>query len=60
MISSYSSCNVLLGAVGFLLYSDPQDDGFALGKVYPKGPWRPAGSVQRGSVWEGNVDASFS
>jgi len=38
------------GAVGLIIYSDPADDGFAQGDVYPKGPWRPAYSAQRGSV----------
>ncbi|RKP38733.1 hypothetical protein BJ085DRAFT_335, partial [Dimargaris cristalligena] len=38
------------GAVGVLIYSDPADDGAARGAVYPDGPWRPPGSVQRGSV----------
>jgi N-acetylated-alpha-linked acidic dipeptidase len=38
------------GAVGCLIYSDPKDDGYARGDVYPKGGWRPAGSTQRGSV----------
>ena len=38
------------GAVGVLIYSDPQDDGYTLGPVYPGGPWRPASGVQRGSV----------
>ncbi len=38
------------GAVGLIIYSDPADDGYAQGDVYPKGPWRPAGSAQRGSV----------
>jgi N-acetylated-alpha-linked acidic dipeptidase len=38
------------GALGVLLYSDPQDDGFAKGPVYPKGPWRPETAVQLGSV----------
>ena len=38
------------GAVGCLVYSDPQDDGYGSGDVYPKGGFRPAGSVQRGSV----------
>lgn len=38
------------GAVGCLIYSDPQDDGYTAGDVYPKGGWRPAGGVQRGSV----------
>jgi N-acetylated-alpha-linked acidic dipeptidase len=38
------------GAVGCLIYSDPHDDGYAKGDVYPKGGWRPADGVQRGSV----------
>lgn len=35
---------------GVLIYSDPKDDGFIVGPVYPDGPWRPADSFQRGSV----------
>ncbi|MBV8806494.1 MAG: M28 family peptidase, partial [Sinobacteraceae bacterium] len=31
-------------------YSDPQQDGYGAGDVYPKGGWRPADGVQRGSV----------
>mmetsp|Transcript_5792 Transcript_5792/g.10120 ORF Transcript_5792/g.10120 Transcript_5792/m.10120 type:complete len:705 (+) Transcript_5792:56-2170(+) len=38
------------GASAVLIYSDPEDDGFEVGKVYPEGPWRPETSVQRGSV----------
>ena len=38
------------GAVGVLIYSDPQDDGYYKGDPYPIGPWRPDLSVQRGSV----------
>ena len=38
------------GAVGCLIYSDPQNDGYSIGDVYPKGGWRPADGVQRGSV----------
>ena len=38
------------GAVGVLLFSDPQDDGYARGDTYPKGPTRPADGVQRGTV----------
>jgi N-acetylated-alpha-linked acidic dipeptidase len=38
------------GAVGCLIYSDPRDDGYAQGDVYPKGGWRPSDGVQRGSV----------
>src|SRR5690348_11387469 len=38
------------GAVGCLIYSDPRDDGYADGDVFPAGPARPARGVQRGSV----------
>jgi len=38
------------GISGVLIYSDPADDGFKKGPVWPDGPWRPADSVQRGSV----------
>ncbi|HUS06921.1 MAG TPA: M28 family metallopeptidase [Bryobacteraceae bacterium] len=40
------------GAIGCLIYSDPRDDGYFMGDVYPKGPFRPAQSVQRGSVMD--------
>ncbi len=38
------------GAIGCLIYSDPRDDGYGQGDSYPKGGWRPADGVQRGSV----------
>ncbi len=38
------------GAVACLIYSDPHEDGFFQGDVYPKGPFRPPQGVQRGSV----------
>jgi N-acetylated-alpha-linked acidic dipeptidase len=38
------------GAKGVLIYSDPADDGYFRGDVYPKGPYRPETSVQRGSI----------
>jgi N-acetylated-alpha-linked acidic dipeptidase len=38
------------GAIGCLIYSDPRDDGYAEGDVFPNGPMRPAQGVQRGSV----------
>jgi N-acetylated-alpha-linked acidic dipeptidase len=38
------------GAVGCLIYSDPRDDGYGAGDVYPKGGYRPRDAVQRGSV----------
>ena len=46
------------GAVALLLYSDPQDDGYARGAVYPDGPMRPPSGVQRGSVMNGAGDPS--
>lgn len=38
------------GAVGCIIYSDPAEDGYGAGDAYPKGGWRPAQSLQRGSV----------
>lgn len=38
------------GAAGVILYSDPMDDGYFKGDIYPKGPYRPATAVQRGDV----------
>ena len=40
------------GAVGCIIYSDPQDDGYADGDVFPKGGLRPPQGVQRGSVMD--------
>ncbi|HEY7338648.1 MAG TPA: M28 family metallopeptidase [Bryobacteraceae bacterium] len=40
------------GAVGCIIYSDPRDDGYFLGEVYPQGPYRPKDGVQRGSVMD--------
>lgn len=40
------------GASGCLIYSDPKDDGFYQGDIYPKGPFRPPAGVQRGSVMD--------
>jgi N-acetylated-alpha-linked acidic dipeptidase len=40
------------GAVGCLIYSDPREDGYVQGDVYPRGPWRPRDGVQRGSVMD--------
>jgi N-acetylated-alpha-linked acidic dipeptidase len=44
------------GAVGLIVYSDPQEDGYFRGDVYPRGPMRPAGGIQRGSMMNGNGD----
>ena len=38
------------GAVGCIIYSDPRDDGYWQGDVYPKGPFRSGDGLQRGSV----------
>ncbi|HYY42741.1 MAG TPA: M28 family peptidase, partial [Pyrinomonadaceae bacterium] len=38
------------GAVGCLIYSDPRNDGYYQGDVYPKGAWRNEWGAQRGSV----------
>ncbi len=38
------------GAIGCIIYSDPIDDGYAAGDVYPKGAYRSEYEVQRGSV----------
>ena len=38
------------GALATILYSDPRDDGYFRGDVYPDGPFRMAQGVQRGSV----------
>ena len=38
------------GAIGCLIYSDPHEDGYFQGDVYPKGPFRPPQGVERGSV----------
>src|SRR5687768_12051065 len=44
------------GAAALLIYSDPQDDGFVRGDVYPAGPMRPPQGIQRGSVFNGTGD----
>ena len=40
------------GAIGCIIYSDPRNDGFYQGDVYPKGAWRSENGVQRGSVMD--------
>ncbi len=40
------------GAIGCIIYSDPEDDGYAQGDVYPEGAFRPKAGVQRGSVMD--------
>jgi N-acetylated-alpha-linked acidic dipeptidase len=46
------------GALGLLIYSDPADDGYVRGDVYPAGPMRPSHGIQRGSVMNPNGDPS--
>ncbi len=38
------------GAAGIVFYSDPAEDGYVQGDVYPDGPWGPDSHVQRGAV----------
>ena len=38
------------GAIGTLIFSDPADDGYMRGEMYPDGPMRPPSAIQRGSV----------
>jgi N-acetylated-alpha-linked acidic dipeptidase len=40
------------GAIGCVIYSDPQDDGYFHGLTYPEGPFRPEFGVQRGSIMD--------
>lgn len=40
------------GAVGCIIYSDPLDDGYTDGDVFPQGAWRPPTGIQRGSVMD--------
>jgi N-acetylated-alpha-linked acidic dipeptidase len=40
------------GAIGCLIYSDPRDDGYFQGDVFPQGAWRPRDGAQRGSVMD--------
>jgi len=40
------------GAIGTLIYSDPADDGYGAGDVYPDGPFKHESGVQRGSVMD--------
>jgi N-acetylated-alpha-linked acidic dipeptidase len=46
------------GAIGLVVYSDPQDDGFVVGDPYPVGPMRPPQGVQRGSFMNAVGDPS--
>lgn len=39
-----------LGAAAILIYSDPQEDGYTRGEVFPDGPWGPESHIQRGAI----------
>jgi N-acetylated-alpha-linked acidic dipeptidase len=38
------------GAAAILIYSDPMEDGYKKGKVFPEGPWGPESHIQRGAI----------
>jgi N-acetylated-alpha-linked acidic dipeptidase len=38
------------GAAAMLVYSDPAEDGFKKGAVFPDGPWGPESHIQRGAI----------
>jgi len=38
------------GAAGILIYSDPAEDGYKKGAVFPDGPWGPETHIQRGAI----------
>jgi N-acetylated-alpha-linked acidic dipeptidase len=38
------------GAAAMIVYSDPQEDGYSRGKVFPDGPWGPDSHIQRGAI----------
>ncbi|HTJ11661.1 MAG TPA: transferrin receptor-like dimerization domain-containing protein [Dinghuibacter sp.] len=40
------------GAIGCIIYSDPKDDGYYAGDVYPEGAFKNEYGVQRGSVMD--------
>ncbi len=40
------------GAIGCIIYSDPKEDGYFQGDVYPKGAFKNEFGVQRGSVMD--------
>lgn len=46
------------GAAGLIIYSDPAEDGYVRGDIYPTGPMRPPQGIQRGSVMNPDGDPS--
>ncbi len=50
------------GAVGAIIYSDPEDDGYVRGEVYPHGAWGPPSHIQWGAIvydWFGSTPFTF-
>jgi N-acetylated-alpha-linked acidic dipeptidase len=39
-----------MGAAALIIYSDPAEDGYKKGKVFPDGPWGPQSHIQRGAI----------
>ncbi len=39
-----------MGAAALLIYSDPAEDGYKKGDVFPNGPWGPESHIQRGAI----------
>ena len=39
-----------MGVAALLIYSDPAEDGYKKGKVFPEGPWGPESHIQRGAI----------
>ena len=39
-----------LGVAALLIYSDPEEDGYKKGPVFPDGPWGPESHIQRGAI----------
>jgi N-acetylated-alpha-linked acidic dipeptidase len=38
------------GLAAMLIYSDPKEDGYRRGEVFPDGPWGPESHIQRGAI----------
>ena len=38
------------GVAALIIYSDPMDDGYRRGDVFPRGPWGPESHIQRGAI----------
>jgi len=50
------------GALGAIIYSDPEDDGYGRGETYPLGPWGSPSHIQWGAIvydWFGSTPFTF-